>query len=133
MFQMLTGLVIVAAASSSLQARTGLLKALARHVEPDGSRAGILSSWLWPSNSHHVPYRAVVVFVALATLVVLATGGRDQTLVLFYAVAVFLSFLMGLAAMTKFSWDEGRTASAVMNGAGTVIVAFTLVINLLRG
>ena len=30
-----------------------------------------------------------------------AAGGRDQVLVLFYAVAVFLGFLMGLAAMVK--------------------------------
>ncbi len=133
LFQLFTALLLLSATSSSLQAGPGLLKALARHTEPDGSRAGILPSWLWPTNSHHVPYRAVVVFVALAAAVVLAAGGRDQVLVLFYAVAVFLSFLMGLAAMTTFSHAEGRTASMLMNGAGAGIVAFTLAVNLLRG
>jgi amino acid transporter len=133
LFQLFTALLLLAATSSSLQAGPGLLKALARHPGPDGAQAGILTSWLWPTNSRHVPYRAVLVFVVLAGIVVLATGGRDQVLVLFYAVAVFLSFLMGLAAMTRFSYDEGRTASTVMNGVGTAIVTFTLAVNLLRG
>ncbi|SFE49235.1 hypothetical protein [Blastococcus tunisiensis] len=133
LFQLFTALLLLAATSSSLQAGPGLLKALARHPEPDGTQAGILTSWLWPTNARHVPFRAVLVFVVLAGVVVLATGGRDQVLVLFYAVAVFLSFLMGLAAMTKFSRDEGRTLSTVINGVGAGIVAFTLAVNLLRG
>ena len=49
---------------------------------------------------------------------------------LFYAVAVFLSFLAGLLAMLKFSWQEGRRRWVVVNGLGTVLVGFTLVINL---
>jgi len=132
LFQLSTALLLLSATSSSLQAGPGLLKALARHPGPDGSGTGILTSWLWPTNSHHTPYRAVLVFVVLAGTVVLATGGRDQVLVLFYAVAVFLSFLMGLAAMTWFSLAEGRIGSAMMNGAGTLIVAFTLAVNLFR-
>jgi hypothetical protein len=126
-------LLLLAACSSSLQAGPGLLKALARHGEPDGSFTGILSPLLGVTNARHTPYWSVLVFVGLAGVVVLAAGARDQILVLFYAVAVFLGFLIGLAAMVKLSWDDRRLLSTVMNGVGVVIVAFTLVVNLLRG
>ena len=127
-------LLLLAATSSSLQAGPGLLKALARHREHDGSRTGILPQWLGATNARHTPYWAVLVFVALGGAVVLAAGAHDQVLVLFYAVAVFLGFLLGLTAMAKFSHDERRRASTVMqNVTGAVIVVFTLVVNLMRG
>ncbi len=52
---------------------------------------------------------------------------------LFYAVAVFVSFLAGLAAMTRFSLRDGRRGMATVNGLGALSVAFTLVVNLGRG
>jgi len=54
-------------------------------------------------------------------------------LVLFYAVAVFVSFLAGLAAMTRVSLRDGRRGLAAVNALGALSVAFTLVVNLGRG
>jgi hypothetical protein len=52
---------------------------------------------------------------------------------LFYAVAVFVSFLAGLTAMARFSLRDRRPGLAAVNIAGAVAVAFTLLINLARG
>lgn len=49
---------------------------------------------------------------------------------LFYAVAVFVSFLAGLTAMVRFSVRDRQPVLAVINALGTVAVAFTLAINL---
>ena len=40
-------------------------------------------------------------------LAVLTAGGRDRELVLFYAVAVFVSFFVGLAAMARPDASKG--------------------------
>jgi uncharacterized membrane protein len=64
--------------------------------------------------------------------VVIAGGARDQELVLFYAVAVFVSFLMGLTAMVYFSYRERHIGWLVLNVAATISVAFTLVVSALR-
>ena len=66
-------------------------------------------------------------------MVVAAAGAKDQELVLFYAVSVFLSFLAGLLAMARFARREGRRASMAVSLLGAVVVAFTLAINLSRG
>jgi hypothetical protein len=66
-------------------------------------------------------------------LVVLAAEAREQRLVLFYAVAVFVSFLVGLLAMTSFARHEGKTALACVNALAAAAVAFTLAVDLLRG
>ena len=132
-FQIVTALLLLAAASSSFQAGPGLLKALARRVQPGGEAAGILHPRLGTVNEHHTPYIAVVVFVAASAAVVAAAGARDQELVLFYAVSVFLSFLAGLLAMARFARREGRRGSLAVSLVGAVVVAFTLVINLSRG
>lgn len=128
-FQLVTALLLLAAASSSFQAGPGLLKALAR----DARGSGILPGSLGTTNRHHTPYVGVVVFAGAALLVVAAAGGRDQELVLYYAVSVFLSFLAGLAAMAVFSRRERRAGALLLNVAGTVVVAFTLAVNLARG
>src|SRR2546427_158572 len=73
----------------------GGLRALAR----GGGRAGILPRPLAATNSHHTPYWGVVIFLAVSAAVVAGSGAREQQLVLFYAVAVFLAFLCGLLAM----------------------------------
>ena len=52
---------------------------------------------------------------------------------LFYAVAVFASFLMGLLAMARFSWQERNIRLLVVNCFAATAVAFTLAINLARG
>jgi len=131
-FQLASALLLLAAASSSFQAGPGLLKALARDDTHPG-HVGILPSWLGATNRHHTPHWGVVVFLGVSALVVAAAGGRDQELVLFYAVAVFISFLFGLLAMGQLSWRDGRTGSVAFNALGALAVAVTLVMNLARG
>jgi hypothetical protein len=49
----------------------------------------------------HPQLGGVLVFVVGSAALATAAGGNDQRLVLFYAVAVFLSFLAGMLAMTR--------------------------------
>ncbi|HEX4731962.1 MAG TPA: amino acid permease [Solirubrobacterales bacterium] len=132
-FQIVTALLLLAAASSSFQAGPGLLKALARRTRAGGDSTGILHSRLAVVNEHHTPYVAVGVFVVASAAVVAAAGAKDQELVLFYAVSVFLSFLAGLLAMARFARREGRRFSMAVSLLGAVVVTFTLAINLSRG
>ena len=74
-----------------------------------------------------------MLFAALAMAVVAAAGADDQRLVLFYAVAVFLSFLSGLLAMARFTHLAGQRKRFALNVFGSAVVAFTLVVNLARG
>ncbi len=131
-FQGATALLLLSAASSSFQAGPGLLKALARSRGEGGSRHGVLPSFLGVTNKHHVPMRAVVVFLVASAAVVASAGARDQRLVLFYAVAVFVSFLLGLAAMAKFAWLDKERGWFVLNTVAGLAVLFTLVANLTR-
>ncbi|MCX4452368.1 amino acid permease [Streptomyces sp. NBC_01728] len=128
-FQLTSSLLLLAAASSSFQAGPGLLKALAG---TDG-RPGVLPPVLGRANRHHTPYWSVVVYLAAAALIIVASAGQEQELVLFYAVAVFVSFLVGLVAMARFARRENRTALAWINSLAAAAVAFTLGVNLLRG
>jgi amino acid transporter len=132
-FQLTTALLLLAAASSSFQAGPGLLKALARRTVSDGHGVGILPAWMGRSNDHHTPYWAVVLFLLISALVTLAVGAHDQVLVLYYAVSVFMSFLVGLLAMARFSRRERHYGSLVLNVGGAFVVAFTLAANLARG
>lgn len=131
-FQGATALLLLSAASSSFQAGPGLLKALARSKTPGGSKHGVLPSFLGVINKHHVPMRAVVVFLVASAAVVAGAGARDQRLVLFYAVAVFVSFLMGLIAMATFAWRDREWGWLVINCLGALAVLFTLIANLTR-
>jgi hypothetical protein len=130
-FQAASALLLLAAASSSFQAGPGLLKALSRH--PQSAGVGILPRSLGEANRHHTPYWSVVVYLLVSAGVLVAAAGREQELVLFYAVAVFVSFLAGLAAMTHFSLRDRRRGLAAVNALGALSVTFTLVVNLGRG
>ncbi len=132
-FQLVTALLLLSAASSSFQAGPGLLKALARHDRPGSAPSGILPPLVGRTNVHHTPVWGVAVFTLVSAVVVAAAGAQDQELVLFYAVAVFLSFLAGLLAMARFAHRDHRTGQLVLNVVGAVVVAFTLVVNLARG
>ena len=129
-FQLSSSLLLLAAASSSFQAGPGLLKALSRN---GGSQVGILPPWLGRANRHHTPYWGVVVFLLASAAIVLLAGGRDQELVLFYAVAVFVSFLAGLLAMAAFSRRERAWRSLIINATGALDVGVTLLGNVARG
>jgi hypothetical protein len=130
-FQLSSGLLLLAAASSSFQAGPGLLKALARPW-PNGA-PGLLPSRLGHTNQHHTPVAAVVVYALVSAAILLMASGQEQELVLVYAVAVFVSFLAGLLAMARFSHRRGARATTITNIAGAIGVAFTLVVNLARG
>jgi amino acid transporter len=132
-FQIFTALLLLAAASSSFQAGPGLLKALSRRTHRSGAETGVLHPSLGATNIHHTPYWAVALFLAVSAVVVVAAGARDQELVLFYAVSVFMSFLVGLIAMAKFSRQAGRRLSLATNSIGALVVGFTLAVNLSRG
>jgi hypothetical protein len=128
-FQVTTAALLLAAASSSFQAGPGLLKALAR----GGVGVGVLPSWLGRTNRHHTPYWGVVVFLAVSAVIVGAASAREQRLVLFYAVAVFIAFLCGLLAMARLFRAEGRRLLLVTSLLGATAVALTLAVNLARG
>ena len=132
LFQLMTALLLLAAASSSFQAGPGLLKALAANPAHPNA-VGILPVAFGRVNSRHTPYWGLVLFAVLSMLVVAAAGADDQTLVLFYAVAVFLSFLSGLLAMTRFTQQSRHWGRFALNLFGSIVVAFTLVVNLARG
>ncbi len=135
-FQLTTTLLLLAAASSSFQAGPGLLKALARgQLRQAGSvgSVGVLPPWLGRTNRHHTPYWGVVVCLLMSAGVVTVAGARDQELVLFYAVAVFLSFFVGLLSMAKFNRADGKALRFSMNVFTAAVVGFTLVVNFARG
>jgi hypothetical protein len=132
-FQLATALLLLSAASSSFQAGPGLLKALARKRDIDGTSTGILPAWLGRTNSRYTPYWGVAVFMLAAGAVTLAARGRDQELVLFYAAAVFVAFHAGLVSMCRFSWQQRRFGSLAVNLTGTAAVSFTLAVNVVRG
>lgn len=132
-FQLVTALLLLSAASSSLQAGPGLFKALAVPDHRGAPSIGVLPAPLGRTNSYYTPYWGLLVFVVGAAALTTAAGGQDQRLVLFYAVAVFLSFLAGLVAMARLSYQERRRAFFAMNLAGAVVVGFTLAVNFARG
>lgn len=132
-FQLVTALLLLSAASSGFQAGPGLLKALARHINPHGETVGVLPLLLGRTNHHHTPYWGVAVFIVLAGAVTAIAGGDDQELVLFYAVAVFLSFLGGLVSMALLARRDRQPGAVILNTVGAFVVAFTLVANLSRG
>lgn len=131
LFQGATALLLLSAASSSFQAGPGLLKALARREDASGGH-GVLPAVFGRANSHHTPYVGVGLFLVLSAVVVTAAGARDQRLVLFYAVAVFVSFLMGLVSMAILAHRDGQRRWMTLNIVAAVAVGFTLVMNLMR-
>jgi hypothetical protein len=73
------------------------------------------------------------VFLAVSALLVVAAGAREQRLVLFYAVAVFIAFFCGLLAMAKLFRAEGRRILMTTSLLGAFAVAVTLAADLARG
>jgi len=131
-FQLTTALLLLSAASSSFQAGPGLLKALARTKHSDGETFGILNHRLGVINKYYTPYISVILFLIISALICVAVNASDQKLVLFYAVAVYMSFLIGLLAMARFSWVEKKYTSLILNVIGAIVVGFTLIVNLAR-
>jgi amino acid transporter len=122
---------VLSAAASSFQAGPGLLRALAR-ISASGEE-GLLPPGLGRTNKHHTPVVAVVLYALLSITIVLVAGGKEQELVLVYAVSVFVSFLAGLLAMAHFARERGARLLLATNLLGAIAVAFTLIVNLARG
>ena len=133
LFQLTSSLLLLAAAASSFQAGPGLLKALARRPLGNGESVGILPPLMGRTNRHHTPYWSLAIYLLVSVIVVVAAGGRDQELILFYAVAVFIAFLCGLLSMARFSRQDGKGVGWVVNVFGAAVVIFTLAVNLRRG
>jgi len=129
-FQSASALLLLAAAASSFLAGSGLLKALALHGSDGG---GLLPRRFGHINRAYAPPWGIAVLLALAVVLVVAAGGREQTIVRFYAVAVFASFLGALVAGARLSWRDGRRSAAIADAAGVVVVAMVLALNLRRG
>lgn len=129
-FQAASAALLLAAAASSFLAGSGLLEALANHG--DGQDAGLLPSRFRMTNRWYVPVWGIAVLAAVAAALVVGTGGHEQELVHYYAVAVFASFLGALVAATALSLRERRLRSAAVAAAGVVCVAIVLALNLRR-
>ena len=128
-FQAASALLLLAAAASSYIAGSGLLEALARHGDAGG---GLLPARLGRVNRWYVPPWGVGVLVVTALAVILATGGRDQEIVQYYAVAVFASFFGATVACSVLAWRDRRPAACAVSTLGVVLVAFVLALNLRR-
>ena len=127
-FQASSALLLLSAAASSYLAGSGVLKALAT-VGKDGP--GLVPSRFGRVNRFLIPEWGVgLVLVAAAILV--AAGGREQTLVGFYAVAVFASFLAATIACARLSYRQGRRVTLAFNVVAAVLVATILAINATR-
>jgi hypothetical protein len=128
-FQAACALLLLAAAASSYLAGSGLLEALALH---GGDGEGLLPSRFRTINRFYVPPWGIAVLAAISTVLVVAAGGREQSLVQFYAAAVFASFLGALLASTVLSRRERRPFATAIAAGGSLAVAVVLVLNLRR-
>lgn len=126
-FQALSALLLLAAAASSYLAGSGLLKALALHGQD-----GLLPRRFGRLNGFDAPYWGVGALAAAAGVLIVASGGRDQEIVQFYAVAVFAGFLGATVACARLSLRDGRRIMFAANAAGVLVIAFVLVLNLRR-
>lgn len=128
LFQVSSALLLLAAAASSFIAGSGVLEALASHGE-----ARLLPPVLARTNRFFAPPAGIALLAGLAVVLLVLAGGRDTVLVQFYAAAVFASFLGALVAAGVLHHRERRWAALAVNVAGTVPVAFVLLLNLRRG
>ena len=126
-FQALSALLLLAAAASSYLAGAGLLEALALH-----GGGGLLPRRFALLNSFDAPPWGVGALAAAAGVLIVASGGRDQEIVQFYAVAVFAGFLGATLACARLSWRDGRHAMFAVNAAGVLVILFVLALNLRR-
>lgn len=126
-FQALSALLLLAAAASSYLAGSGLLEALASHGEP-----GLLPRRFAQINRFDAPPWGIAALACAAGALIVLSGGRDQEIVQFYAVAVFAGFLGATVACARLSLRDGHRAMFAVNAAGVLVIAFVLALNLRR-
>jgi hypothetical protein len=129
-FQATSALLLLAAAASSYLAGAGVLKALSG-VGLDGD-AGLLPEALHRENRFLVSHWGVGLILLLAAAMIAVSGGREQELVKFYAVAVFASFLAATLACTRLNLRDGRRGAAAFNLLGAAAALLVLTLNLTR-
>ncbi len=129
LFQVLSALLLLAAAASSYLAGSGVLKALSG-VGRDGG--GLLPERLHRENRFLVAHWGVLVVLVIAAAMIIAAGGREQALVQFDAVSVFASFLAATLACARLSHRDGRYGAMTANLFGGALVALVLGLNLTR-
>jgi hypothetical protein len=128
-FQLASALLLLAAAASSYLAASGLLKALALYGD---SGTGLVPGRFAVTNRFLIPHWGVLVVLATSATLILLAEGRDQEIVQFYAVAVFVSFLGALVGCARLSQRDGRGGELAINCVGIVLVGFVLALNLAR-
>ena len=129
-FQLLSALLLLAAAASSYLAGAGVLKALSR---PRSAGAiALLPAPLSRENRFLVSHWGVAVVLATAVAMIAAAGGQEQVLVRFYAVSVFASFLAATLACARLSRRDGDNRMLAANLLGAALVALVLALNLTR-
>jgi hypothetical protein len=129
-FQALSALLLLAAAASSFLAGSGVLKALSG-LGLDGDE-GLLPEPFHRENRFLVAHWGVLLVLGLAGAMIVAAGGRVQSLVQFYAVSVFASFLAATLGCARLSQRDGRPWAALGNLLGAALVTLVLVLNLTR-
>ena len=129
-FQAVSALLLLAAGGSAYLAASGLLRALAVHG--GGGPNALVPETLGVRNRFFVPYWGVLAVLAVTALLIALAGARDQTLVHFYAVSVFASFLGALVGCARLSARERHRGALAVNIAGIVLVAFVLALNVAR-
>ena len=130
LFQVLSALLLLAAAASSYLAGSGVLKALSA-VGRDGD-GGLLPARLHRENRFLVAHWGILVVLAIAAAMIVAARGREQSLVQFYAVSVFASFLAATLACARLSHRDGKRGAMAVNLLGAALVAGVLGLNLTR-
>lgn len=126
-FQALSALLLLAAAASSYLAGSGLLAALARHGDE-----GLLPRRFAFVNHYDAPPWGVGGLALAAAVLIVVSGGRDQEIVQYYAVAVFAGFLGATVACARLSLRDGRHVMFAANASGVLVIAFVLALNLRR-
>jgi len=129
-FQALSALLLLAAAASSFLAGSGVLKALSG-LGLDGGE-GLLPEPFHRQNRFFVAHWGVLLVLGLAAAMIVAAGGQVQSLVQFYAVSVFASFLAATLGCARLSHRDGRPWVALGNLFGAVLVGLVLALNLTR-
>ncbi len=128
MFQLASAALLLAAAASSYLAGSGLLKALARH----GADGGLLPRPLARENGFYASPVGLAVLATASVGLIVVSGGRDQEIVQYYAVAVFASFLGALVACAVLAWRDHHFGAFAVDVLGTVLVATVLALNVRR-
>jgi hypothetical protein len=129
-FQLASALLLLAAAASSYLAGSGLLKALALHGSDAGR--GLLPAPFARTNRWFAPPWGIAALLAISLLLLALSGGDEQALVDFYAVAVFASFLGALSGAAWLAARERRRDWLAIDLIGIAAVLFVLIDNVQR-